>query len=92
MDDSPYDVPRRDIGLGSQGCDGIRSHIVRHLSDPFGDRLGVRLPLSKSYIKGSLLRADGLSYDGSRTDIGLCLMNGYWLMSHRVQSVFGLRN
>jgi hypothetical protein len=64
-DDSPYDLPRRDIGLGSQSCNGIRSHVVKHLPDPFGDRLGVRLPLSKSYIEGGLSRADGLSYDGS---------------------------
>ena len=83
-DDSPYDVSQRDIGLGSQGCDGIRSHMVRHLSDPFGDRLGVRLPLSKSYIEGGLSRADGLSYAGSRTDIGLCLTG------RKVYSVSGI--
>jgi hypothetical protein len=36
----------------------------------------------ESCVEGGLSRADSLSYDGPRTDIGLRLMNRYWLTSH----------
>src|SRR5262245_61993556 len=42
----------------------------------------VRLPLRKSCVGGGLSKTDSSSYDGSRTDIGLGLMNGYWIRSH----------
>src|SRR5262249_19403233 len=53
---------------------------------------GVRRPLSQSCVEGGLSSTDSLPYDGLRTDIGLGLMNGYWIRSHRVENVLGLRS
>jgi hypothetical protein len=78
---------RRVLTQSHTGADALQ----RPLRSRFRARLtaGVRLPLSKLCVEGNLSRVASLAYDAPRTDIGLDLMNGYWIRSHGIASVLG---